>query len=116
MSKDTTLSSKKCVPCEGEIIPLSPQQADAMLLQLPGWELLTEGKELRRRLTFPDFASALAFVNKVGEMAESEGHHPDIRMGWGYAEFRLWTHALGALHENDFIIASKINALITVSK
>ncbi len=85
-------------------------QAKAML-EVPGWELANDGKAIKRRFTFKNFAQALDFVNKAGEIAESEGHHPDISFGWGYADIMLWTHAIGGLHENDFIVASKINAL-----
>lgn len=82
-----------------------------MLKKVPGWELANGGKAIKRRFEFKNFKQALAFVNKVGEIAEAEDHHPDISFGWGYAEFLLWTHAIGGLHENDFIMASKINAI-----
>ncbi|MDE3016335.1 MAG: 4a-hydroxytetrahydrobiopterin dehydratase [Pseudomonadota bacterium] len=105
------LDKKKCVPCEGGLSPLTARQAEAMLKEAPGWELVRDGKAIRRRFDFKNFKQALALVNQVGEIAESEGHHPDISFGWGYAEFLLWTHAIGGLHENDFIVASKINRL-----
>ena len=82
-----------------------------MLKEVPGWELANDGKAIKRRFKFKNFKTALAFVNKAGDIAEAEGHHPDITFGWGYAEFLLWTHAIGGLHENDFIMASKINQL-----
>lgn len=106
------LTGKKCIPCEGkDVKPLSPEQVKELLNEVPGWELTPEDKAIRRRFKFKDFAGALEFVNKVGAAAEEEGHHPDIRFGWGYAECELWTHAIGGLHENDFIMASKINML-----
>ncbi|MDE3060971.1 MAG: 4a-hydroxytetrahydrobiopterin dehydratase [Pseudomonadota bacterium] len=105
------LTQKKCVPCEGGLTPLSSDEAKNMLKEIPGWELADGHKAIKRRFTFKNFVEALAFVNKVGAIAESEGHHPDITFGWGYAEILLWTHAIGGLHENDFIIASKINQL-----
>ena len=105
------LSQKKCVPCEGGLSPLSRAEAEKMLKEIPGWEIASDGKSIKRRFTFKNFKQALAMVNKAGDIAEAEGHHPDITFGWGYAEFKLWTHAIGGLHENDFIMASKINGL-----
>lgn len=112
MASQCGLTQKKCVPCEGGLEPLAPDAAKSMLKEVPGWELTNNGHAIKRRFTFKNFAAALDFVNKVGAIAESEGHHPDISFGWGYAECLLWTHAIGGLHENDFIVASKINALI----
>jgi 4a-hydroxytetrahydrobiopterin dehydratase len=105
------LASKKCVPCEGGLTPLNHEQASALLNQTPGWELAADATSIHREYRFRNFAQALAFVNAVGDIAESEGHHPDIAFGWGYARITLWTHAIKGLHENDFIIASKINNL-----
>jgi 4a-hydroxytetrahydrobiopterin dehydratase len=105
------LAQKKCVACEGGLKPLAADAAKKLLKEVPGWALADGGKMIKRRFKFKDFAAALAFVNKVGVIAESEGHHPDISFGWGYAECSLWTHAIGGLHENDFIVASKINGL-----
>lgn len=105
------LCTKKCVPCEGGVTPLTEAEIKKMLPDVPGWELANGGKAIKRRFEFKDFVSALAFVNQVGDIAEEEGHHPDITFGWGYAECLLWTHAIGGLHENDFIVASKINSL-----
>lgn len=105
------ISQQKCVPCEGGVQALTPQEAQALLPQVPGWELAKEGKAIRRRYKFKNFAAALKFVNSVGAVAEKEGHHPDIQLGWGYAEFLMWTHSIGGLHGNDFIMANKINAL-----
>ena len=94
------------------VTKINAGQVKTMLGETPGWELTQEGKAIKRRFKFKNFKLALAFVNKIGEVAESEGHHPEITFGWGYAEFLLWTHAIGGLHENDFIMASKINGLI----
>jgi 4a-hydroxytetrahydrobiopterin dehydratase len=105
------LDQKNCVPCEGGVAALSRLEAEKMLNDVASWGFAKEGKAISRRFTFKNFKQAIAFVNKVGELAESEGHHPDISLGWGYAEFLMWTHAIGGLHENDFIMASKINAL-----
>jgi len=111
MSGECGLADKKCVPCEGGVTALTEAEATRMLADLAGWEFAKEGKAIIRRFKFKNFKSAMAFVNKVGEIAESEGHHPDITFGWGYAEILLQTHAIGGLHENDFIVASKVNAL-----
>lgn len=105
------LDNKNCVPCRGGVPVLESAQARAMLADVPGWELAMDGKSISRRIKLKNFKTALALVNKVGEVAEKEGHHPDIMLGWGYAEFKMWTHAIGGLHENDFIMASKINKL-----
>jgi 4a-hydroxytetrahydrobiopterin dehydratase len=80
--------------------------------QVPGWTLSDAGDRLNRKVTFDDFVTALDFVNKVGALAEEEGHHPDISFGWGYADITVFTHKIQGLHENDFILAAKINGLI----
>lgn len=107
------LSDKKCVPSAPGMLPMGAEQAQGLLAEVPGWELVLESRALKRRWAFKDFATAQAFVNKVGALAEEQGHHPDIMLGWGYAEIVLWTHAVVGLHENDFIMASKINQLKT---
>jgi 4a-hydroxytetrahydrobiopterin dehydratase len=111
MTNSCDLSQKKCVPCEGGLEPLSITDAKNLLKDVTGWALANGGTAIKRRFEFRDFKAALSFVNKVGEVAEAEGHHPDINLGWGYADILLWTHAINGLHENDFIVASKINAL-----
>ncbi len=108
-----SLSQKTCTPCQGGIPPLSLPEAEAWLAQAPGWELLQNGARLERRFSFKTFAAALAFVNQVGDLAEEEGHHPDITFGWGYANVQFYTHKIGGLHENDSIMAAKVNDLYT---
>jgi len=105
------LSQKKCIPAETGTPAMSLPEARAMLKQVPGWELALDNRAIKRRMTFRDFMSALSFVNQLAAIAESENHHPDIMLGWGYAEVVLWTHTVSGLHENDFIMASKINLL-----
>ncbi len=105
------LSEKLCVPCRGGIPPLALAEAETLLEQAPGWRLLENGTRLERQFRFKDFAAALAFVNRVGELAEREGHHPDLGFGWGYVNVLLYTHKIKCLHENDFIVAAKINQL-----
>lgn len=79
--------------------------------EIPFWALSECGKSIKRSLKFKDFATALQFTNKVAQIAEEENHHPDIMLGWGYCDITLQTHAIGGLHENDFIVATKINGL-----
>lgn len=106
-----TLSQKTCTPCRGGIPPLTLGEAEGLLEQAPGWRLLDNGTRLERRFQFKNFAEAQAFVNRVGDLAEREGHHPDLGFGWGYANVLFYTHKINGLHENDFIMAAKVNAL-----
>jgi 4a-hydroxytetrahydrobiopterin dehydratase len=106
-----TLTQKTCVPCQGGIPPLSAEEAQGYMDQVSGWELSANSDRIERRFSFGDFATAMAFVQKVGDLAEQEGHHPDICVGWGYANIILYTHKIDGLHENDFIMAAKVNAL-----
>lgn len=105
------LANQKCVPCEGGIPPLKGVELNNLKTQLdqeaPGWELLN-AKHLRKSFTFPDFRAALKFVNKVGAIAEREGHHPNIEFGWGFVRVLLWTHAIDGLSDSDFFLAAKI--------
>jgi len=105
------LNSKKCIPCKGGIPPLNQQEAEKLLQQVPGWSLKSDPSRIEREFQFEDFESALKFVNKVGELAEAEGHHPDIKFGWGYCVILFYTHKIQGLHENDFIMAAKVNQL-----
>lgn len=104
-----SLSDKKCTPCQGGIAPLDRAQAETLLRDAPGWTLAAEGTRIQRTYPFKNFAEALAFVNALGRIAESEGHHPDIGFGWGYCTVTLYTHKIKGLHENDFILAAKFN-------
>lgn len=105
------LKNKKCVPCEGGVKPLTPDEYGSYLrTALTGWSDVDE-KQIEKEYKFKDFQQALDFVNKVGKIAESEGHHPDINLhGWNKVKLTLSTHAIGGLSENDFIMASKIDA------
>jgi 4a-hydroxytetrahydrobiopterin dehydratase len=105
------LTAKTCLPCRGGIPPLSYAQAVPYLEEVPDWELTGTGDRIERRFKFADFATALDFVNRVGGLAEREGHHPDVSFGWGYASIVLYTHKIKGLHENYFIMAAKIDAL-----
>lgn len=105
------LATRVCVPCQGGIPPLTSAEAETLLVGTVGWDLLDGATRLRRSLKFDDFQSALEFVQNVGAIAEQEGHHPDIEFGWGYANILIYTHKINGLHENDFILAAKINKL-----
>ena len=106
-----SLAHKKCVPCGKGTIALSADEVHAHLKNLQDWQLKDEGKSLYKSYKFKNFSQALAFVNKIGTIAESENHHPDITFGWGYVNITLRTHSIGGLHENDFIVAAKIDSL-----
>lgn len=106
------LASKKCVPCEGGVVAISAKQATDYLRQLnPEWRLVDDGKKLERKFKFRTFKTAFDFVSEISQIAEAENHHPAINFGWGYAIVTLWTHAISGLHENDFILAAKIDQL-----
>jgi 4a-hydroxytetrahydrobiopterin dehydratase len=102
------LVQKHCVPCEAGTPPLTKEEAEALLEQVPGWQL--EENKLTRRFKFRDFKEAMAFVNRVADLAEEEGHHPDIYISWNRVRLDLTTHAIKGLSENDFILAAKIVA------
>ena len=104
------LSSKNCVPCRGGVPPLVGQELQNLAKQVPQWKVI-QGHHITRTFSFPDFRQALTFVNKVGEIAESQGHHPDILLTWGKAEITTWTHKIDGLTESDFILAAKIDEL-----
>ncbi len=106
------LTSKSCVPCRGGIPPLTEPAARELLAQIPGWRLEENGTRLERRFEFRDFVEAMKFVNRVGDVAEREGHHPDIAIHWNRVDLTLWTHKIGGLHENDFILAAKVDHLL----
>ena len=120
-STDDTLVNKQCVPCHGGISALTADQAQKMLGRLlvkngpasddKGWKLIEDGKAIKREFKFPDFYRTMSFVNAVAHIANVQDHHPDIECGWGYARIRYQTHAIGGLHENDFICAAKIDAI-----
>ncbi|MBI4425960.1 MAG: 4a-hydroxytetrahydrobiopterin dehydratase [Candidatus Kerfeldbacteria bacterium] len=108
------LAGKKCVPCEGGEPPLRPDQIDQFRPQVPDWHVETvDGHpSLVKTFTFKDFVGSIDFVNKVRDVAEGEGHHPDLKIHWNKVRVENWTHATGGLHENDFILAAKIDQLV----
>ena len=105
------LTKKKCVPCEGGVPPLHGEELDQYLSQLKGDWAVVEGKKIQHEFKFKDFKEAMNFVNKVADLAESEEHHPDIQIHWNKVLIELWTHSIGGLSENDFIVANKIEQL-----
>jgi 4a-hydroxytetrahydrobiopterin dehydratase len=104
------LTAKRCVPCRGGVPALNHDAIAPLLGQLRGWEVVNN-HHLTKSLSFPDFVSALAFVNSVGELAEDEGHHPDVCLSWGKVGIEIWTHKVDGLTESDFILAAKIDEL-----
>jgi 4a-hydroxytetrahydrobiopterin dehydratase len=104
------LAQKHCMPCRGGTPPLKGEALKPFAAQVPDWTVDRE-HQLERVFKFPDFRSALAFVNNVGGIAEEEGHHPDIELGWGRVGVRIYTHKIDGLTESDFILAAKIDAL-----
>jgi 4a-hydroxytetrahydrobiopterin dehydratase len=104
------LSQKRCVPCEGGVPALSRAEAEALIRSLEGWALDPEAKLITRSWTMKNFVAGIDFFNKVAALAEEEGHHPDLHLeGYRRVMIVLWTHAVGGLTENDFIMAAKIN-------
>jgi len=106
----STLLSKRCEPCEKGTQPLRGLELATLAAEVPQWRVVDD-HHLTREFRFPDFVSALQFVNRAGDLAEQEQHHPDIFLTWGKVRFEIWTHSVGGLSENDFILAAKIDAL-----
>lgn len=106
------LLKKMCVACEGkDIKPLNRAGAGEYMTQVSGWNLSEDGKMISKEYKFKDFVEAIKFVNNVAEIAESEGHHPNIKINYSRVLLELWTHAIGGLSENDFIVAAKVDAM-----
>ncbi len=105
------LASRTCVPCHGGVPRLeSATEIEKFMVELEGWEVVGQ-HHLKKNYAFPNFCQSLALVNRIGEVAEAEGHHPDICFGWGRLEVTLYTHAVDGLSESDFILAAKIDAI-----
>jgi 4a-hydroxytetrahydrobiopterin dehydratase len=111
------LLKKKCQSCEGGVIPFDISEIHKYQKKVDGWDILKDKKKiffLNKKFNFKNFVESQKFINKIGEISEDEGHHPDISFGWGYAEIKITTHAIEGLSENDFILAAKIDHLINV--
>jgi 4a-hydroxytetrahydrobiopterin dehydratase len=106
-----SLAEKHCVPCRGGVPPLEGEPLETLKAQAPGWQVV-DGHHLIKTFTFPDFRAALDFVNRIGAVAEAEGHHPDLYLAWGRVEVKTWTHKIDGLTESDFILAAKIDELV----
>lgn len=102
------LAERQCVPCRGGVPPLKGDEIRILSAQLPEWQVVNE-HHLQRTFQFKNFAESLDFVNRVGKLAEQQGHHPDICFGWGKAEITIWTHKIDGLTESDFVLAAKID-------
>ena len=110
---DSALAARQCTPCHGGTPPLDPAGVQELLAQVPGWTLAADGKHIARRWRVRDFAAALAFMQRVGEVAEAEGHHPDLHLtNYRDLEVVLTTFAAGGLTENDFILAAKVDGVV----
>jgi 4a-hydroxytetrahydrobiopterin dehydratase len=103
------LINRRCVPCEGGVPKLGPEAVQGLLQEVTGWSLT--GEKIAKRLKFRDFAHLMAFVNRLADLAEREGHHPDFAVHYNILDITIWTHAVDGLTENDFILAAKIDAL-----
>jgi len=111
------LIKKKCIPCEGGVLPFDISEIHKYQKKVDGWDVLNNEKKtffLFKKFNFKNFLDSQDFINKVGTISENEGHHPDISFGWGYAEIKITTHAIEGLSENDFILAAKIDHLTNV--
>jgi 4a-hydroxytetrahydrobiopterin dehydratase len=106
----SSLAAKHCVPCRGGTPPLKGAELEKFRRELPDWRVVEE-HHLEKSFTFPDFKSALDFVNRIGAVAEEEGHHPDLALGWGYVRVTSYTHKIAGLSESDFILAAKVDQL-----
>lgn len=109
------LAEKHCVPCKGGTPALTGAALASYAAQVPQWTVVRE-HQLERVFKFPDFVTALAFVNRIGEVAEAENHHPDLELGWGRVAVKIYTHKIDGLSESDFILAAKIDALPQTTK
>ena len=111
------LLKRKCVPCEGGAMPFDISEIHKYQKKVDGWDVIKNDNKifyLNKKFRFKNFLESQNFINKVSEVSENEGHHPDILFGWGYAEIKITTHAIEGLSENDFILAAKIDQLINV--
>ena len=113
----SNLSDKKCVPCEGGVLPFDISEIHKYQKKVDGWDVKNNEKKiyfLEKNFTFKNFIKSQNFIDNVGEIAEEENHHPDISFGWGYAKIIITTHAIEGLSENDFILAAKIDQIFSV--
>ena len=105
------LAEHSCTPCQGGVSPLTPSECASYLAEVPDWKLRDEGRTVARRFRFPDYRTALAFANAVSVLAEEIWHHPELLLGWGFCEVSLTTRKIRGLHESDFVMAARTDAL-----
>jgi 4a-hydroxytetrahydrobiopterin dehydratase len=105
------LARKNCVPCKGDVPPMPPREIAEYLKQVPAWQAVND-HHLVREFRFPDFVQALAATNRIGQVAEEQGHHPDLHLSWGKLKVETWTHKIDGLTESDFILAAKIDEIV----
>ncbi|HTM51327.1 MAG TPA: 4a-hydroxytetrahydrobiopterin dehydratase [Bryobacteraceae bacterium] len=106
----SSLADQRCVPCRGGVPPLEGEALEKLSAQLRDWKVI-EGRRIQKTFLFPDFKTALDFVNRIGEVAEAEGHHPDLCLAWGRVDATTYTHKINGLTESDFVLAAKIDRL-----
>lgn len=106
-----SLAQSKCTSCRSDAAPLNREEAAELGKEIPRWKLNAAADRISREFKFKDFKGAMKFVNKVADLAEEEGHHPDFLIHYNKVELTLWTHKIGGLHRNDFILAAKIDSL-----
>ncbi|WP_448207724.1 4a-hydroxytetrahydrobiopterin dehydratase [Azospirillum sp. sgz302134] len=111
MAAQQELTGMTCEPCRGGIPPMDRAMAESYLVQLPGWAIRGTPDRLERTFKFADFRQAQAFAMRVGDLCEDQGHHAEIQYGWGHCTVTFWTHKINGLHENDFIMAAKVNGM-----
>jgi len=109
----SALAEKECVPCQGLVPPLQGQDLARLAAELGGGWQVVAGHHLEKEYRFQDFREALVFTNRVGELAEAQGHHPDICLAWGKVKLTLWTHKINGLTESDFVLAAKADKLMS---
>jgi 4a-hydroxytetrahydrobiopterin dehydratase len=113
MSKEDCLLKNQCIPCQGGVQPLKHEEFEKLLEQLSeGWQVI-DGHHLEKKYKFKNFRQALDFVNKIGKLAETQGHHPDVYLAWGKVKLKIWTHKIDGLHKNDFVLAAKADELLS---
>lgn len=112
MSEEIYLTKSQCIPCQGGVEPLEDKAIEELLEYLSQDWAVTNEHHLEKEYKFKNFKQALEFVNKVGELAEAQGHHPDVYLSWGKVKLTIWTHKINGLHKNDFILAAKADELL----
>ena len=108
----SALAEKQCVPCKGGLPPLKGQELVRLARELDGGWQVVEERQLEKEFRFEDFREALCFTNRIGELAEAQGHHPDIYLAWGKVKLQIWTHKVNGLTESDFVLAAKADRLL----